>query len=110
MSSALTADIVAVLEQVDLKGIGDLDAPLTQLSHGEKNLIAIARVLLKKGRIMIEDEATAAVDTRHDQTIQVSVLGFVFVVVIFFALKESDDEASHYASGDCASHQHGRTV
>lgn len=40
------------------------------LSHGEKQLIAIARVMLKDSSILILDEATSNIDTMMDKRIQ----------------------------------------
>ncbi len=41
-----------------------------KLSGGEKQRIAIARVILKRPRILIFDEATSALDTRAERAIQ----------------------------------------
>ena len=44
-----------------------------KLSGGEKQRIAIARVILKKPRILVFDEATSALDTKTEREIQASL-------------------------------------
>ncbi len=44
-----------------------------KLSGGEKQRVAIARVILKRPRILIFDEATSALDSRTEQAIQDSL-------------------------------------
>jgi ABC-type transport system involved in Fe-S cluster assembly fused permease/ATPase subunit len=44
-----------------------------KLSGGEKQRVAIARVILKAPRILIFDEATSALDTRTEQEIQANL-------------------------------------
>ncbi len=44
-----------------------------KLSGGEKQRVAIARVILKRPRILIFDEATSALDSRTEQGIQASL-------------------------------------
>lgn len=41
-----------------------------KLSGGEKQRVAIARVLLKRPRVLVFDEATSALDTRSEKAIQ----------------------------------------
>ncbi len=69
LSACTDNEISNVLDQVGFP-VENLDEPLVQLSHGERNIVAVARVLLRKTKMMIEDEATAAVSTRQDQLIQ----------------------------------------
>ncbi len=44
-----------------------------KLSGGEKQRVAIARVILKEPRILLFDEATSALDTKTEREIQASL-------------------------------------
>jgi ATP-binding cassette subfamily B protein len=44
-----------------------------KLSGGEKQRVAIARVILKAPRVLIFDEATSALDTKTERNIQASL-------------------------------------
>ncbi len=44
-----------------------------KLSGGEKQRVAIARVILKEPRILVFDEATSALDTKTEQEIQANL-------------------------------------
>jgi ATP-binding cassette subfamily B protein len=47
-----------------------LDEETSNISHGQKQLLTIARAILSKPRILILDEATSSVDTRTEVLIQ----------------------------------------
>ena len=44
-----------------------------KLSGGEKQRVAIARIILKEPRILLFDEATSALDTHTEREIQASL-------------------------------------
>ena len=48
----------------------ELNEDASNVSHGQKQLLTIARAILADNRILILDEATSSVDTRTEQRIQ----------------------------------------
>ncbi|KAJ9315863.1 hypothetical protein DTO271D3_3841 [Paecilomyces variotii] len=83
MGTATDEEIISALTKVHLskllesRGGGGLDADLTEqtLSHGEQQLFALSRAILRRGkggagRILILDEATSSMDVETDRLIQ----------------------------------------
>jgi iron complex transport system ATP-binding protein len=60
----------AVERALDAADAGGLaDAPVTELSVGERARVALARVLAQDAQVLMLDEPTAALDIRHQHTV-----------------------------------------
>ena len=74
MQAAVLADADHFIRQLPLGYQTQLSERASNLSQGQRQLLAIARAILANPRILILDEATSSVDTRTEARIQKSLL------------------------------------
>jgi ATP-binding cassette subfamily B protein len=53
--------------------VGDINTDVAKCSMGQKQLIAIGRLLLRRPRLLILDEPTASIDTRSEKIVQKAI-------------------------------------
>lgn len=70
ISAARTSNCASFIERMKNKYKTFLKQAGASLSHGQRQLINIARAIMADPKILILDEATSSVDTRTEQSIQ----------------------------------------
>lgn len=75
-----------VLELVERNAAGlDADVEELSLSGGQKQLLCLARALVRPGRVVVLDEATGSIDARTEETVQRVIRRFAGQTVVAVA-------------------------
>lgn len=77
IEAAKSAHVHEIIDRLPRKYETKVQEGGINFSHGERQLIAIARAILANPKVLILDEATSSVDTRTESNIQKSIASLV---------------------------------
>lgn len=77
IAAAKSAHVHEIIDRLPRKYETKVQEGGINFSHGERQLIAIARAILANPKVLILDEATSSVDTRTESNIQKSITSLI---------------------------------